>query len=73
MRWPLMGETITFQDRLKMAYFTLTTKKFTNGEKVKQFETEWNKWLGSQYSLYVSSGSTANLLLVDSIKELYAF
>lgn len=66
-----MGETITFQDRLKMAYFTLTTKKFTNGEKVKQFESEWNNWLGSQYSLYVSSGSTANLLLVDSVKELY--
>lgn len=71
MRWPLMGETITFQDRLKMAYFTLTTKKFTNGARVKQFESEWNSWLGSQHSLYVSSGSTANLLLVDSVKELY--
>ena len=71
MNWPLMGETITFMDRLKMAYFTLTTKKFTNGEKVKQFEEEWNKWLGSRYSLYVSSGSTANLLLVAAVKEYY--
>jgi len=71
MNWPLMGETITFLDRLKMAYFTLTTKKFTNGEKVKKFEKEWNDWLGSKYSLYVSSGSTANLLLVDAVKELY--
>ena len=33
MNWPLMGETITISDRLKMAYFTLTAKKFTNGEK----------------------------------------
>lgn len=71
LRWPLMGETITFGDRLKMAYFALTAKQFTNGEKVKQFESEWNTWLGSHYSLYVSSGSTANLLLVDSVKELY--
>jgi len=67
-----MGETITFMDRLKMAYFTLTTKKFTNGEKVKKFESEWNQWLGSKYSLYVSSGSTANLLLVDAVKEYYS-
>jgi len=66
-----MGETITFGDRLKMAHFALTAKKFTNGERVKQFESEWNKWLGSNYSLFVSSGSTANLLLVDSVKELY--
>lgn len=69
--WPLMGETITVGDRLKMAYFALTTKKFTNGEKVKQFEYEWNEWLGSKHSLYVSSGSTANLLLVDAVKEQY--
>jgi len=69
--WPLMGETITFADRLKMAYFALTTKKFTNGEKVKKFEYEWNEWLGSKHSLYVSSGSTANLLLVDAVKEKY--
>ena len=71
MSWPLMGETITISDRLKMAYFTLTAKKFTNGEKVKQFEEEWNKWLGSRHSLYVSSGSTANFLLVASVKELF--
>jgi CDP-6-deoxy-D-xylo-4-hexulose-3-dehydrase len=69
--WPLMGETITLSDRLKMAHFALTTKKFTNGERVKKFEHEWNQWLGSKYSLYVSSGSTANLLLVDAIKEKY--
>ena len=71
MNWPLMGETITISDRLKMAYFTLTAKKFTNGEKVKQFEQEWNEWLGSRHSLYVSSGSTANFLLVASVKEMF--
>jgi len=71
MRWPLMGETITFTDRLKMAHFALTAKKFTFGEKVKQFENEWSDWLGAKHSLYVSSGSTANFLLVAAIKELY--
>ena len=71
MKWPLMGETITFGDRLKMAHFALTAKKFTFGEKVKKFEQEWSEWLGAKYSLYVSSGSTANFLLVAAIKELY--
>lgn len=71
MRWPLMGETITFTDRLKMAHFALTAKKFTFGEKVEKFEAEWNNWLGSKYSLFVSSGSTANFLLIAAIKELY--
>ena len=73
--WPLMGETITFVDRLKMAYFTMTAKKFTFGEKVDMFEREWTDWMGhsevDKYSLYVSSGSTANFLLVAAIKELY--
>jgi CDP-6-deoxy-D-xylo-4-hexulose-3-dehydrase len=69
--WPLMGETITFKDRVKMAYFALTAEKFTNGEKVKKFEHEWSVWLKSKHSLYVSSGSTANFLLVAAVKELY--
>ena len=50
MSWPLMGETITMGDRLSMAYFAMTANKFTNGKKVKQFEDNWNKWLGSKYS-----------------------
>lgn len=69
--WPLMKDTITFLDKLKMIKFILTSNKFTNGSMVKKFENLWNNWLGSKYSLYVSSGSTANLLLLSSIKEFY--
>jgi CDP-6-deoxy-D-xylo-4-hexulose-3-dehydrase len=74
MRWPLMGETITFADRIKMVLFILTAKKFTFGEKVKKFEQEWSDWIHHNkqtYSLYVSSGSTANFLLVAGVMELY--
>jgi CDP-6-deoxy-D-xylo-4-hexulose-3-dehydrase len=66
-----MGETITLGDRLKLARFVLTTKKFTSGEKLKQFESQWSQWLGCKHSLYVSSGSTANFLLVAAIIEMY--
>jgi CDP-6-deoxy-D-xylo-4-hexulose-3-dehydrase len=71
MYWPLMKDTITLTDRIKMAKFLLFTSKLTNGPKVREFEEKWSNWLGSDYSLYVSSGSTANSLLVSSVKELY--
>lgn len=71
MYWPLMKDTITFADRVKMAKFLLFTSRLTNGQKVKEFENKWSNWLGCQHSLYVSSGSTANSLLISSIKELY--
>jgi len=70
-KWPLMKNNITFGDRINLAKFVLTSDRFTNGKMVKKFEDEWSRWLGSKYSLYVSSGSTANYLLLASIKELY--
>ena len=54
-----------------MASFCLSSNRFTNGPKVRKFESKWSEWLGSKHSLYVSSGSTANYLLLSSVKELY--
>jgi len=69
--WPLIEDAITLKDRLKMALFVLRSSRLTNGPKVKEFEKVWSEWLGVKHSLYVSSGSTANTLLVSSVKELY--
>jgi len=66
-----MEQTINKRDRLKLASFVLSADQFTNGKKVKEFEKAWSQWLGCKYSLYVSSGSTANFLLVAAIKEKY--
>lgn len=66
-----MENAITFSDKLKLIEFIFKSDKFTNGPKVKEFEEAWNKWLGSKYSLFVSSGSTANSLLIAAVKELY--
>ena len=62
-KWPLMKDTISFSDRLKLAAFCLTTSKFSSGPLVIEFEDCWSKWIGATNSLFVSSGSTANLLL----------
>jgi CDP-6-deoxy-D-xylo-4-hexulose-3-dehydrase len=67
--WPLMQNAITFIDKLKLAKFVVTSDKFTNGPKVKEFEMAWSKLIGAKHSLFVSSGSTANTLLIASLKE----
>ena len=69
--WPLMKDCITDEDKKAMSDFVLNAGRFTNGPRVKQFEEEWSEWLGVKRSLYVSSGSTANFLLLAAIKEHY--
>ncbi len=70
-RWPLMKNAITLGDRLKLSYFLLTSDRYTNGPKVREFEQQWADWVGSKYALMVSSGSTANTLLLSAVKEKY--
>ena len=71
MYWPLMKDCITKEDKKAMSDFILNAGRFTNGPRVKQFEKEWSEWLGVKRSLFVSSGSTANFLLLSAIKEHY--
>jgi CDP-6-deoxy-D-xylo-4-hexulose-3-dehydrase len=66
-----MKNTLTFLDRLKLAKFILSSDKFTQGPMVEKFEQEWSKWLGAKHSLFVTSGSTANFLLLAAVKEKY--
>ena len=40
----------------------------TNGPKVSEFEAEWSKWLDVKYSVFVNSGSSANLLSLSVLK-----
>lgn len=66
-----MKNTLSFMDRVKLAKFILQSDRFTQGEKVREFENKWSEWLGCKHSLFVTSGSTANFLLVASIIEKY--
>ena len=43
----------------------------TNGPKVREFERKWSEWLGVKYSVFVNSGSSANLLSMSILKTLY--
>ena len=43
----------------------------TQSSNVQAFEKEWSKWLGVKYSVYVNSGSSANLITLAAFKQLY--
>ena len=69
--WPLMKDCITQEDKDSLVNFIQTSNRYTNGPKVKEFERQWSEWLGVKHSLFVSSGSTANTLLLSAIVEKY--
>ena len=69
---PLMHNNLTASDR-KAAIKLLKTKNIilTQSKNVKKFEQTWSKWLGVKYSVFVNSGSSANLLTISTLKILY--
>jgi len=71
MKWPLMKDSITWKDKLRLCYFLLRNSRLTQGQNVKKFEKEWSEWLGCKHSLFVNSGSSANLLLFDALVTYY--
>lgn len=70
---PLMLDNIDKQDIKAVVDFLQQDQipKLTNGPKVLEFEQEWSKWLGVDYSLFVNSGASANELTMLALQHLY--
>jgi len=67
----LMENNITKNDLKKVISFLKQDNIIlTQSFKVKKFEEEWSKWLGCKYSVFVNSGSSANLLSISTLKIL---
>ena len=65
-----MRENIRREDLdLLIAYLKADNPRLTQGEMVKTFEEEWSKWLGVKYSVYVNSGSSANLITLAALRQ----
>jgi len=71
MFWRLQENVINETDIKILIDFIQHTKRFTQFEKVREFEKEFSRWLGTEYCVYVNSGSSANLLLIAALKELH--
>ena len=58
---------------IKFKFLIIFLKKkpiLTQNKKVKKFEEEWSKWLGTKYSVFVNSGSSANFLTIAVLATL---
>jgi len=71
MKYPLMRNNITKSDRTSLINFLKKNDKLTQGPYVREFEKKWSKWLGVKYSVFVNSGSSANLLSLTLLKLKY--
>ena len=69
-KWQLINDSITDSDKKALTDFINTpNQRFTQGEKVREFEEEWSKWEGVKYSTFVNSGASANYIMTSIMKE----
>ncbi len=73
MYWKLQENVISEKDLDSLVTFIRQTKRFTQYSKVKEFEDAFANWQGCKYCVFVNSGSSANLILVNAVKELYGW
>jgi CDP-6-deoxy-D-xylo-4-hexulose-3-dehydrase len=65
----LAEATIDEQDMLALADWVSGFPRLTKGKLTLEYEDKWAKWLGTQYSTFVNSGSSANLLMLATLME----
>ena len=63
----LVKDTIDYRDIQKLISWLETNPKLTKGPMTVEFERKWSEWLGVKYSVFVNSGSSANLAAIYSL------
>lgn len=63
----LVQDTIDAQDIDRLVAWLQTYPRLTKGPLTIEFENKFAKWIGSKYSVFVNSGSSANLLMLYAL------
>ena len=72
LAWPLMQNNITREDLdALIAYLQQDDPILTQSKNVRAFEQAWSDWIGVRHSVFVNSGSSANLLTMAALHELH--
>lgn len=66
--WPLMKNNISRADLDAVIEFLAGDPTLTQSLNVQAFEAEWSEWLGVSHSVFVNSGSSANLLTMATLR-----
>lgn len=64
----LVKDTITKKEINHLIKWLKTYPRLTKGEQTLEFEKQFAKWIGTDYALFINSGSSANLLMVYALK-----
>ena len=67
----LVNDTISHDEIDKLREWLGTYPQLTMGEKTKEFEAAFSDYLGVKHSVFVNSGSSANLLMIYALKLKY--
>ncbi len=67
----LVKDTIDKSDIDNLIEWLKTYPRLTKGPVTQKFEQAWSKWIGCKYSVFVNSGSSANLIMLAALIELY--
>ena len=65
----LVNDTINNDDIDQLINWLKTYPRLTKGQLTLDLETKWSKWLGTNYSVFCNSGSSANLLMLWTLVE----
>jgi CDP-6-deoxy-D-xylo-4-hexulose-3-dehydrase len=64
----LVNDTISNQDIDQLIEWLKTYPRLTKGPVTEEYEKQWAEWLGVKYSVFVNSGSSANLMMLYALK-----
>lgn len=65
-----MENNITREDLDHLIAFLQSAPILTQSSQVRQFEKAWSHWLGVSHSVFVNSGSSANILALAALRQL---
>lgn len=68
MRYYLAEDTIDQKDLDRLADWIRNYPRLTKGALTVEFEKKWSQWLGSRFSVFCNSGSSANLLMYYALQ-----
>ena len=66
IKYPLVKSTISYDEVKELSDWLLTDPRLTQGDLVREFEEKFSTYIGRKYSVFVNSGSSANLLMYRS-------
>jgi CDP-6-deoxy-D-xylo-4-hexulose-3-dehydrase len=69
IKYPLAKETINEEDIDALCAWLKSYPRLTKGKLTLQVEEDWARYIGTKYSVFNNSGSSANLLMVSTAMQ----